>query len=763
MRQNFSEYLDKIITYIILLVTAFTPLLVVNFTTEYYDFPKISFLVIATVLLLGLWILSWVAKGKITYTRTPLDVPLLITMATILASTYFSTSRYTAVFGNFPNIHSSAYAWITYILLYFVIVSNLKSLPKLKNFLYVLYGSAVVVAVISLLSFIGINLPFSFSQGVNFTTTGSTFSTLAFLLIMLPLPLISLLNPNKFLPVWAAMSLSVLFSVTIIIIGSIPTYVLLGFDYLVSILLPKSRHTPKTLTFFAIPAVVSLLTLFLALLPFSGNVIQHIEAGFPKEIQLPMDISWKISASAFRDAPFIGTGPGSYLFNFTAYKPVEFNSLLFWNYSFDTAFNEFFQVIATLGLFGIIGLVYFCYVILSNSFKNISLKNYSQENYEQLILSSLSLSGFVIVLIFFIHASTVTSTFISFLVGAALMLMQPQIREKESELAIGIHASTSSDQKINIIPSFVFILYLAGSLLLSFQIYNVIAADVYHRLALNQVNKSGNLTYQYLQKTERLNPYIDLYRVDLSQINFALANALAAGNSAASNNKPVTLSDKDKQTIQTLLSQSINEGKAAVALSPRSSRDWEVLASIYRNITGVAQNALTFSLDAYGRAIQRDPLNPVLRVNVGGIYYTAKNYAMAVRFFNDAVSIKADYANAYYNLALALRDQGDLKNAQLAAQKTVGLLQSDTTNPNYKTASALLADLTVKLDAQTKNTASAGQTSASNINSALANPNLPKLNVADMNNPPEVSTPAAVTKKLLPTPTPLVLQTTPAP
>ena len=105
----------------------------------------------------------------------------------------------------------------------------------------------------------------------------------------------------------------------------------------------------------------------------------------------------------------------------------------------------------------------------------------------------------------------------------------------------------------------------------------------------------------------------------------------------------------------------MGEGRFGVGIAPRSAANWEVLASIYKQISGVSQNALQFSLDAYGRAIQLDPLNPLLRLSVGGVYYQLKNYDLAVRFFDDAVSLKPDYSNALYNLAIALRDKGSYK------------------------------------------------------------------------------------------------------
>jgi tetratricopeptide (TPR) repeat protein len=350
------------------------------------------------------------------------------------------------------------------------------------------------------------------------------------------------------------------------------------------------------------------------------------------------------------------------------------------------------------------------------------------------------------------------------------MVSQKSIRDRVMELSLGIKASTAGNRHFDLFPIIIFIVFLVGAVPATMRTFNVVVADYYHRLALNEASKNGTLTYQLLQKAETLNPQVDLYRVDMAQTNFALANALAAQKGPTQASAAGSLTDQDKQTIQTLLSQSINEGRVAVALSPRSSRNWEVLASIYRNITGVAKNALTFSLDAYGRAIQRDPLNPVLRLNVGGIYYAAKNYDLAIRFFTDAANLKPDYANAYYNLAIALRDKGDIQNAALVAQQLVAVLKTNPNSPDYKTAVKLFDDLKAKYEAAVKNAqqqqqqqptnpeAQPSQAPAAQTNSALNNQNIGNVNVSNLNNPPQV-TPAPSVK---PNPNAKLPQLTPA-
>ena len=749
MRNHLTTSIDNTITYLLFAVAALTPILFFNQTTEFFEIPKLVFLIFATVLLLGLWVFSWILKGKISIVRTPLDFSLVLLLVGILASTFFTATRSIAIYGSFPVVNESAVAWIIYILLYFVTVSHLRSLKNIRNLLSVLYGSGVVVALVTLLSFFHAYLPFDFSKTVNFTPTGSTFSTIAMLLVLLPLPLLSLVSARRYMPVSFAVVVAALFSVTIALTGSLPIYIVMGLVYVAALVVARPRELKKNLGFYALPVAVTALTLALAYVPFSGALggLHSLENNFPKEVQLPLATSWKIAASSFRDQPFFGTGPASFLFNFTQYKPVEFNALPVWSFTFNAAYDEFLNVLGTLGALGFGALILFTIVILAAVRRTLTTRNYEGMEAEEnpILVPAMALSALTALVLLGIHAITLVSIVVTFFVLALFMMAQRQLREKVMELSMGIKATTSDNKQFDLFPVIVFIVFLVIAVPFLFQTSTAVAADYYHRQALNQSAINGALTYQYLQKAESLNPQVDLYRVDMAQTNFALANAIAAKKGPTKDNPQGSLTNSDKQTIQTLLSQSINEGRASVLLSPRSATNWEILGSIYRNIAGVAQNALSFSLSAYNQAIQLDPLNPALRVTVGGIYYSAKDYTDAIRFFSDAVNLKPDYANAYYNLAIAMRDNGDNTNAALVAQQLVNLLATNKNSADYKTAVALFSDLKAKLantQAQ-QQSQQAQQAPAAQTTSALDNANLPK--VTTLNNPPQV-TPAPAVK-----------------
>lgn len=754
MNKTLATQINALITLILVIVAAVIPLLFFPYLTEYVEMPKVIALVSLSVILLVLWVLSWVFDGKVSVTRTPLDIPFLLFLGVLIVSTFFSQLRYYSIFGYLPRLHGSAASWIAYIIIYFVAASHIKSIAQVKTVFYSMLTSAVVLSVVTILGFFGVYvLAFPFAKFPNFSLTGSSFATTAFLALLLPLPLLSLTNHKadggtfgKLLPRPIAFTIATLFGVTIALTGDNNTYILSALAVVLCLYINRKAGVFSALQQIAIPLAVTLILVVLSLVPSidkTKNPIYTNRQNYGQEVQVSFLSSWKVAVSAFRDSPFIGTGPSTFGFDYTFYKPVEQNLTKYWNVRFDTARDEFFQVLATTGGLGVLSLIFFVGVAGVFAWTALFKKN-AEGSQEDFMSSSLAISTLVGLGALALHVSTPVVLTAFLLILALLMATHRAVSDKVEELTLGIKASKFSDSSIIVgdilpvillVPTVIFVIYVLWNLV------PFVKADYHHRLALNAVTKPGLTTYNELVKAEQLNLNIDLYRQDLAQTNFAIANNIAANKGPTEASPTGSLSDQDKQNIQQLLSQSINESRAAVTLNRFNPQNWAILGSIYRQISGVAENAISFSLDAYGRAIERDPLNPLLRIDVGGIYYSIKNYDLAIRFFTDAVNLKPDLANSYYNLSVALRDKGDLQSAVTTAQKVVELL--DKNSPDYKAANDYLFDLKARI---ATGSASQQQTQAPAAadNSALSKQNLPK--VLDLPKPEKVATPPAIKK-----------------
>ena len=67
-----------------------------------------------------------------------------------------------------------------------------------------------------------------------------------------------------------------------------------------------------------------------------------------------------------------------------------------------------------------------------------------------------------------------------------------------------------------------------------------------------------------------------------------------------------------------------------------------------------------------------------MRVQLGGLYYSLKQYDQAIDRFREAIELKPDYANGYYNLSYAYRDSGKTLEAYQAMQQVVALVPADS-------------------------------------------------------------------------------------
>lgn len=768
MRQTLSAYIHLIIQVLLLAVVALTPLIFSSLTTDYIETPKLIFLASITLLLIILWTFSWVIEGRVLVTRTPFDIPLLLLLGIMVVSTLFANPRYISVWGNFPRVHGSLISWVIYTLIYFVAVSNIKTQAQVKAMLYALLGSSLVIAVLSLLSYFNVfPLPFVYAKSAVFNLTGSSFASSALLILTLPLLILSILKPGRFLSPIIASVLLTLFLVTIVLIGNLAAFVGVVVALALPFLIYKSSGFRKNLLILLVlPVVVTVVVAAVGALNIGkANPLANLRNNYPREVQLPITASWDISGKSFVQNPFLGSGPATYLFNFNANKPLSLNSTNLWNIKFDNAFNEYLQVLGTLGGLGFASLIFLTIVILGFSWKALNLsQNLSYESPNN-IPAAVAMSAVLAVVLLIFHTTTLV-TIVATLLILALLAASHKSTNKVEEVSLGIKASRLHDSNLivgDILPIIILLPILL--LLVPFLAWNggkAVLADYNHRLALTAAasNKplsydcltpnpktpqsNGVVAYNCLTKARNLNPYIDLYRTDLAQTNFALANAIAAAKGPTEASPSGSLTDTDKQTIQQLLSQSITEARAATVISPKNSQNWEILASIYRQISGVAENALTFAVDSYGQAIANDPLNPLLRLNAGGVYYSVKNYDMAVRLFSDTVQLKPDFANGYYNLSVALRDKGDLQNAQLTAEKVLSLL--DPKSPDYKTASEYLSDLKARIA-----TGSAQQSQikapAAKETSALEKSSAPNVPLKQLEQAPEkIATPEAVQK-----------------
>lgn len=363
-----------------------------------------------------------------------------------------------------------------------------------------------------------------------------------------------------------------------------------------------------------------------------------------KPVFLPYSTSWVIAVETLKNAPLFGVGPAGFSEAFTGFRPLVFNSLPLWATRFGTSGNWYFNLFTTTGVLGLAAFLWLVVKVLKTGRRQSAT--------------------FPLLLAFVILAFLPAQFLLLFLVWLFLAILALELPTKEYT------------EEGWILGGIVFLIVLAISTAGFWLGAKALAGEIslYQSLQTLAQNK-GTETYNLQIKAIGFNPQADLYRLAYSQTNLALANALAT--------QP-NLTDQDKQNISQLVQQAIQEAKTAVSLNPRRVANWENLANIYRSLINFAEGADQWTVASYQQAISLDPLNPNLRLGLGGVYYSLSNYDQAISLFQQSVNLKPDFVNGHYNLAAALREKKQYDQA--LSQMEVVLALVDPSSGDYQKA-----------------------------------------------------------------------------
>jgi tetratricopeptide (TPR) repeat protein len=386
-------------------------------------------------------------------------------------------------------------------------------------------------------------------------------------------------------------------------------------------------------------------------------LVKNTLPGQPMSPKLPdLNTSWQIGVEVLKVNPLWGAGPANYLTAFNRFRPISYNSSDLWQIRFTTASNYYLTAIAELGFAGILAFA----VLFIAVYKMVSRK------FDLKFLPILTL--LVLFAVFPVAPILITLLFV-------LLAIVSESENKNTNLLA--ESSAKSAVILVCLP------ILVGLGFFYYFSTRWVIAEVSYTNSLNALAKNdAKDTYDKMTLAISQNPQVDRYHASLAQVNMALAQSLAA-------KKDVT--ETDKTTITQLVQEAINEGKATVTLNPGRSGNWEVLGQIYRSIMPFATGADQFAIQTYSQAIALDPINPNLRISLGGVYYALGRYDEAIDTFKLVVLAKPDLANAHYNLSVAYSAKKDYDNAIAEMNNVINLVPKDSQDATL--AQNALADL----------------------------------------------------------------------
>lgn len=612
------------------------PLFFLPVTQEFYQTNKFFFLALFSLLFLFVATILLLLKKKIELRQSPVNIALLLFVISQALSVIISSPNKVQAILSVP----AGFAVIAALAaVYFIVANNSEKDHEVRLF-DALYLAAAICSLIALIFFFNPfkNAPLpswlSFLKSLVFNPLGTSLDTVVFLSFF---PFFGIIKFVNYLKDKSA-------STKIISHGQ------------------NLTQDKKAITLLAV-LIISLVGTATVLM----TMIKPAIVGGGKLDLPPINVSWFASVETLKKptSALFGVGLDNFTSQFTRVKPVEYNQTPLWQLNFNRAGSAVLQFWTESGLLGLIAFVLLAALLIKEL---VSLRSKGDETFPYLAAALI----YTLAALFLLPVS-LPLLFLFFVTAGEIVHHSPNTKK------LGVDLSAMMPVYVGVAIVSWLIIIGAGYFLTC-----AYAAEVYFKQAADALaSNDGTVVYNKIAKAIQTNPYNEGYHITFSQINLLIANNIASRVQSQPTDKK-KLSDQDRQIITQAVQQAILEAKFAVQLNPEKSQNWENLGIIYRNIINVAQGADAWTVAAYQRAITSDPVNPSLRLNLGGVYYSLQNYGVAAQLFQQAVALKQDWANAQYNLAWALYQNGNYQEAVLAMQNVLGLINKD--NPDYTKA-----------------------------------------------------------------------------
>ena len=132
-----------------------TPLVISGKTSELFEFNKMWLTFGFTIVIFSAWIIKMITRRKIKILKTPLDIPILIFLASQIISTIVSLDSHISFWGYYSRFNGGLLSTISYVILYYAFVSNLATLAIFKRLIKTVLFSGAIVALWGLPSHFG--------------------------------------------------------------------------------------------------------------------------------------------------------------------------------------------------------------------------------------------------------------------------------------------------------------------------------------------------------------------------------------------------------------------------------------------------------------------------------------------------------------------------------------------------------------------------------------------------------------------------------
>jgi O-antigen ligase/Flp pilus assembly protein TadD len=666
---------DRLINLSFSLLFFLVPLILLPFTSEIFEFNKMTFTYLLTIIISACWLTKMVLEKRFIFKKTPLAFPFLLFWASQFLSFLFSIDRHLSLFGYYSRFHGGLLSITCFILLYFALISNLGR-EDVFRFLKTSLLSTFIIAFYGALEHFGIDKDIWVQDVENrvFSTLGQPNWLAAYLVTILPLTMTLILKENRPTPRVLYYFLFVLFYLCLIFTKSRSGFIGLFFvlaAFWGGLFLFNGRFFRERRRVFV--NLISLIIIFSIIAgtpwtpklqylisppkteapvaPSSGTVL---ESGGTASTQI-RKIVYQGAIDIWKNNLLLGTGPETFALSYYKYRPPAHNLVSEWDFLYNKAHNEYLNYAANTGTIGLAAYLFLIFSCLW--FFKRSLLQEKKPPLENFLFTLALLASYVSILVTnFSGFSVVVISIYFYLIPAIAFLLNRQADTQVLEVKSLPPLSLKQIMGVLTVILTAFFLFLTMAKIWRADTFYT---QAYHLTRLGQYSEAYPLFHQAID----LYPSETLYRD-----NLALSDALLA--SAAWEQKEATLAAQ-------LGSEAIYQNGATILASPLNVSFWKTRGKIFYLLSDINQEYTTEAINSLKSAQELAPTDPRINYDLAVLYGRLDQNQEAINSLEKAIQLKPNYREARLALALFYEQTGKRQEATSQLKYILEKIASD--------------------------------------------------------------------------------------
>jgi len=670
--------LDKIIKGGLYLVAFLVPIFFLPVTVSPVGLNKQLILGFLGLGCLDLWLIKVFLEGKLRLNLSKTSILALVFILLLAASTGLSQARNISFWGS-ASEPDTLFNFLLFGLVFFLFSNLLSNRQEVLRAMSAFLASSAILSLFFLIQAVLKKpiFPWDFSRFITFNPIGTVQALGLFLGGAFAVSMaLFFLKIGKIKKKWAlalVALLNIFLFLSVAIINYWPIWLAIALC-LVIIMAEMSKSIDSSfgrreMKKFIFPALLLIISFVFAIIKPSIQNFVVIAPEANPSLRLTLDIAVKTLKESIKNL-FFGSGPATWVNQFSLYRWPILNSTDFWQVRFSQGASILSTFLATAGVLGCVSAIlmigYFALKGLKSVFKQ-------SEHLDYVELMSF-IGSFYFFLLWFLYPLNFTLCFAGFLMlGLWLAVKQEKISEFSFQ---------QSPQKAFLTMMACAVLVI-GSCVGLWKISRNYRGAISYAQGLELIYQENPDLDAAIQKISQAISFAprDIYLRDLSEVFLMKINQII--------NSEELSNEAKREMFQQAMSNMETAIMSAQEIYPQNSQNWFQSGKIYESllVLGV-ENAEESAIANYKKAKELDPQNSQITLNMGGIYkflaqkakgqmgseekdldieglerVYRENFDLALENLKESIALKPNLSFGYFYIAQLYEIDGDKEMA----------------------------------------------------------------------------------------------------